>query len=141
VPQPIMNAPGEIRLDIDSDARNVVAASSCLRALCIDAGLSEQDVFQVVCAAVEGINNVIEHAYDNLAGHRICIRWTRDAGHIGIEIRDWGKTMLNEPQKSSPDPEAGHGWGWFIMHEWMDKTSYDSVKGYNRLRLIKYLND
>jgi serine/threonine-protein kinase RsbW len=135
-----MNAPDEIRLDIDSDARNVAAASSCLRALCIDAGLSEQDVFQVVCTAVEGINNVIEHAYDNQPGHRIFIRWTREAGYIGIEIRDWGKTMSNEPRNASPDPEAGHGRGWFIMREWMDETGYDSVKGYNRLRLIKFLD-
>jgi serine/threonine-protein kinase RsbW len=140
VPQPAMNAPDEIRLEIDSDARNVAAASICLRTLCIDAGLPEQDVFQVVCTAVEGINNVIEHAYDNQPGHRICIRWTRDAGYIGIEIRDWGKTMLNEPQKTSPSPEAGHGRGWFIMREWMDETGYDTVKDYNRLRLIKHLD-
>ena len=49
--------------------------------------------------------------------------------------------MLNESPKTSPDPEAGHGRGWFIMREWMDETSYDSVEDYNRLRLIKYLDE
>jgi len=126
-------------LRTDSDPARASMVLSALEAHCRAAGLDAQETYRLTCAAVEGFNNVIEHAYHGRPGQPVELRCNRTGAHITIELRDWGKCLSDMPDSVLPATDAEHGRGRFIMHQWLDAVEYERVDGCNRLRLIRHL--
>ncbi|MDH3527205.1 MAG: ATP-binding protein [Gammaproteobacteria bacterium] len=126
-------------LRIDSDARQVDAVISVLEEHCRASGLTEQETYQLTCAVVEGVNNVIEHAYNRQPGCPVELRWTQASNRINVEIRDWGDALAGEPDGAPPASDAEQGRGWFIMRQWLDAVDYQRDGDCNRLRLTRHL--
>jgi serine/threonine-protein kinase RsbW len=126
-------------LRTESDPARADAVLGALEAHCRAAGLDAQETYRLTCAVVEGFNNIVEHAYHGRPGRPVELHWNRSGAHITVELRDWGETLTDLPEKTLPATEAEHGRGWFIMRQWLDAVEYECVDGCNRLRLIRHL--
>lgn len=124
-------------LQIDSRLNMTSTVGTCIRALCLDAGLDEMAAYQVQTCTIEAVNNAIIHAYGCESGHNVEVRWTRSESSLGIQVSDLGKTMTAMPPEIEPDPLAESGRGWWIMRQWMDSAEYETDGKHNRVILRK----
>ncbi|GAB0149787.1 hypothetical protein McPS_25270 [Marichromatium sp. PS1] len=124
---------------IDSRLEMTSLVGTCIRALCLDAGLDEMAAYQVQTCTIEAVNNAIIHAYGRQSGHSVEIRWTLDDAGLSIQVGDHGKAMAEMPPEIAPDPLAESGRGWWIMRQWMDSVDYETDGTGNRVILRKLL--
>ena len=111
-----------------------------------DAGLSADDIENVMLAVDEACTNIIKHAYHLDPDGEIKIKIEHNADKILITIVDHGSTFNPD---SVPDPDLQKyyrngrvgGLGMYLMKTLMDDVKYISVPGkYNKVLLSKYLN-
>ena len=111
-----------------------------------EAGLSTDDIENVMLAVDEACTNIIKHAYHLNPEGEISIKIERNADKILISIIDYGSTFNPE---SVPDPDLQKyyrngrvgGLGMYLMKTLMDDVKYISVPGkYNKVLLSKYIN-
>ncbi|KXX66463.1 ATP-binding protein [Marichromatium gracile] len=126
-------------VQIDSRLEMTSLVGTCIRALCLDAGLDEMAAYQVQTCTIEAVNNAIIHAYGGQSGHSVEIRWRLDDAGLSIQVGDHGKTMAEMPPEIAPDPLAESGRGWWIMRQWMDRVDYETDGTGNRVILRKLL--
>ena len=90
---------GSIALTIDSEFRNVFLVGLAVQSICASIPLSEQSAYEMEMAVVEAVNNSIEHACHNCAGHpiTICMHLTED--RITFVIADDGDTVMSLPRR------------------------------------------
>ena len=112
-----------------------------------EAGLSSDDIENVMLAVDEACTNIIKHAYHLDPEGEIKIEIERNANKILISIIDHGSTFNPE---SVPDPDLQKyyrngrvgGLGMYLMKTLMDGVKYISVPGkYNKVLLLKYINN
>lgn len=135
-----------ITLTIDSDLDNVGLVGSSIKALAMHFGMSECCADDVEVCVVEGINNVIEHAYTYKPDNMVTTIVGTDSTNMIIEVKDFGISMgkltrpdINiDPEDLNSLPEGG--FGLYLIHNLMDSVSYSSSDGINTLTLTKIID-
>ena len=142
------------RLDlaIESDLGNVPLAAVAVNRVCLELGLDALRAGQVELCIAEAATNAIRHAYHGRSGHTVAVSLSASQSELHIEVTDTGTPMPPENQqtlihgsKTSDDqiidrqslPEGGRGLQ--IIYALMDRVSYVSGEGRNRLRMTKHL--
>lgn len=109
----------------------------------IAAELPEKAVEHVKMCVDEACTNVIEHAYEGEAGHKVDIAIIIDASCFTVRIRDHGRPF-DRSTYSEPDlvqlTKAGKsgGLGVHIIQRLMDHVEYQTQGRINEIRLTKY---
>ncbi len=110
------------------------------------AGLSKEDIENIMLAVDEACTNIIKHAYKSYHDGEIVINLEFNAQKILISIIDHGNTFNPD---SVPDPDLQKyykngrvgGLGMYLMKTLMDDVKYISVPGeYNKVLLSKKIN-
>jgi serine/threonine-protein kinase RsbW len=110
------------------------------------AGLSKEDIENIMLAVDEACTNIIKHAYKSYNDGEIVINLEFNAQKILISIIDYGNTFNPD---SVPDPDLQKyykngrvgGLGMYLMKTLMDDVKYISVPGeYNKVLLSKKIN-
>lgn len=132
--------PGTLTLRIDSRLDDVWLVGLAVRAVCGVLPLDEEATGAVELCVVEAVNNAIEHAYGETAGHPVEVVASVAAGTLSLAVRDRGRTMP-WPPVPGPEPDAlsESGRGMFIMRALMDEVDYARDDGWNVLTLTKHL--
>lgn len=140
----------KIKFIIDSNLENVALVGMSIKRLCSLIPFSDAQSYQVELCAVEAINNSIIHAYNGELLHKVETILSIDKGYLTLEICDNGKALdPNIIEKAGIDTfnldtnnldeisESGRGLA--VIKEIMDKVTYESDNGVNRLIMIKTL--
>ncbi|MGV6810430.1 MAG: ATP-binding protein [bacterium] len=100
---------------------------------------------QLELLLVEAVNNVIEHAYGNQAGHPIHITFTQSANEVIFIIKDQGIPVpddLSTRNKEMPNainlPEGG--WGLSLIYALANRVEFSRQNETNTLILAKALD-
>ena len=110
-----------------------------------DAGLTDDDVFNVEMAVDEACSNVIEHAYAQTAGEIELTCTIPEQGRLEVVIHDQGKPFdpaaVPEPEVidgASLDALPTGGLGLYFMRKLMDEVRFHFAPGDgNTLYMVK----
>ena len=141
-----------LRFSFDSCLDQIFLVSLVINGLCQHLGLDEVTTAEVEVSAVEGVTNVIRHAYHQRAGNQVDVLIRFDQERLELEITDRGDSMSSECvdrlrngsnvlefDLSNVQALPEGGMGLQIIHQAMDMTAYTSEGGINCLRLTKRL--
>jgi serine/threonine-protein kinase RsbW len=104
-------------------------------------GISGAEGVLLPSAVVEAINNIIEHAYENVSGKPILVAVEIDAGALVVMLRDRGRPMPQPlPPGNLPAAHAEGGRGWKIIRTVFPVVHYERVADENLLRLERPLD-
>ena len=128
-----------------STPANVVLAGACIRAVCVASGLAASECNRVENGAVEGLNNVVEHAYENRPDGQIEVAIRLEGRRLVIEVVDEGLPNFQDgsgqlgfdPDDREHLPEGGLG--MFIIRQTMDEVIYTAQGNHHVLSMTKYL--
>ncbi|OED45805.1 hypothetical protein ACH42_04605 [Endozoicomonas sp. (ex Bugula neritina AB1)] len=143
-----MAATQSILMEVDSKLANTRLVAMAVRGLCAITTLSPVEINRLELCLVEVVNNAIEHAYGNKAGHRVEILVELEETQLSITISDWGAVMpgknLEVRELKLIDPELPEtvlcsGRGLHIVRNLMDALEYSSHQGKNSLLMVKQL--
>lgn len=129
--------PACITLKANSDAANISLLSEALHALCLYATGSVACALDMQRAAVEALNNVVEHAYRNQPGHDISVCWYLENRQLRIEIIDCGQSMSFLPEPVLPDFDAEGGRGWWIINACVNDYYYKVIESINHEYVLR----
>jgi len=129
--------PACITLKTNSNAANISFLSEALHALCLYASGSVACALDMQRAAVEALNNVVEHAYDNQPGYDMSVCWYLESRQLRIEIIDSGLSMAFLPEPVLPDFDAEGGRGWWIINACVDEYFYTVIESDERQHLLR----
>lgn len=140
-----MAAEPNLTLRFSSDLENVALAGACIRAVCAVLGLPSAECSRVENGAVEGLNNVVEHAYQNHSDGPIELHLRQEGRQLVIEVvdeglpnRETGAAKLDfDPEDRDRLPEGGLG--LFIIQQTMDEVTYTTQGRHHVLRMVKHL--
>lgn len=132
-----------IKLVIDSRLENVRLLGLAVQAFCVYLNFDETEAFQTQLALVEGVTNIIRHAYDGQPGREVEVTITLYPQCLSFQIIDTGQPLpaLNlkalefDPSDVSHLPEGGMG--MVIMHHVMDRVEYRRIGESNILTMDK----
>ncbi|WP_062269938.1 ATP-binding protein [Endozoicomonas arenosclerae] len=137
-----------LKLEIDSQLSNTTMIAMAVRGVCAMTTLSPVEINRLELCLVEIVNNAIEHAYDNEAGHPVEVCVDLDNTMMNIAVSDWGQSIPDDviEDKAEPamDPEHPETWlcsgrGLHIVNKLMDQVSYESDEGKNSFIMKKEL--
>jgi anti-sigma regulatory factor (Ser/Thr protein kinase) len=93
-----------------------------------------------VCST-ELVTNIVTHAYDDAAEHRILLTLHREGDVLSLEIEDDGKPFnplaVEPPPAGSIDDVRVGGFGIPIVRRFSDELRYQRADGTNRLTVIQ----
>jgi serine/threonine-protein kinase RsbW len=111
------------------------------------AGLSTDDIDDIILAVDEACTNIIKHAYKSVPDGEIIIEINYNSRKFTIKLIDHGNSFDPESvpvpdlQKYLRQRKVG-GLGLYLMRTLMDDVKYVSVPGeYNQVLLSKNLNN
>lgn len=137
----------KIKLIILSRLENVRLVGLCVKEISAEV-FSDTALMEVELAAIEIVNNCIEHAYSEATDQQISIEFWLKEDRLLIEIMDVGKNLdldllddINGDFNFDPNdfenlPESGMGLK--IVKRCMDEVNYQNKNGKNRWLLTKY---
>lgn len=137
-----------LTLKIDSQLTNTTLVAMAIRGVCAMTTLSPVEINRLELCLVEIVNNAIEHAYDNEAGHSVEVCVWLDNETMNLSVSDWGSSIPedviadHEPEPHDPDnPETWlcSGRGLHIVNKLMDQVSYKTDDGKNSFIMSKQL--
>jgi anti-sigma regulatory factor (Ser/Thr protein kinase) len=106
-----------------------------------ECGMAGMEAMLLPSAVVEAINNIIEHAYENVPGKPILIEVGIDAGGLVVVLRDRGRAMPQPlPPGNLPAADAEGGRGWKIIRTVFPVVHYERVADENLLCLTRPLD-
>jgi serine/threonine-protein kinase RsbW len=137
-----------LRLAIDSSFKEVAFVASAIHAVALQGGLDAEAAQDLELAAVEALNNVVEHAHRDRHDLPIDVSVEQAGGQITVEIVDHGypadaaRFAAEEPPEFEVDPAdlaslAESGRGIALMRQLVDEICYVPGSDGNRLRLTK----
>lgn len=133
---------GTVRLSIDSRIDQVHMIGLAIKGICSAIPMSEEDSYQVELCIVEAVNNAVEHAYENEAGHEVSVIASIDGGSLILQVLDSGTPMdweaVQKKRANASLLDEG-GRGFMIMESYMDQVSYGQADDKNVLTLVKGL--
>lgn len=122
-------------LSLTSDSRDVELLIDRLDTLLNRAGLDELVAFRFRCAAVEAVNNSIQHAYMDQAGHPIEITFRIEPALLELVVCDRGPVYKGPSESTRSDPLAESGRGLEIIEAGVSEVEYSHSNGWNKCRL------
>lgn len=137
-----------LKLEIDSQLSNTTMVAMAVRGVCAMTTLSPVEINRLELCLVEIVNNAIEHAYANEAGHPVEVCVDLDKTTMNIAVSDWGSAipddvMGNTEEKEldidNPESWLCSGRGLHIVNKLMDQVSYQSESGKNSFIMKKAL--
>lgn len=137
-----------LKLQIDSQLSNTTLVAMAVRGVCAMTTLSPVEINRLELCLVEIVNNAIEHAYGNEAGHTVEVCVGLDKTTMNIAVSDWGASIPSEvianQQPEEIDPDKPESWlysgrGLHIVNKLMDVVSYETEKGKNSFIMSKIL--
>ncbi len=141
----MLDEPRSITLRIPARLDCIELVGEALRALGPTCGLSEAESYRIELGVVEALNNVVEHAMDQMQDRSIDTTLCMRSDRLEIIISDGGTPRPSglEPTYDF-DPEVPASWpeggmGLYIIHEVMDDVAYMRDGDQNRLTLTKHL--
>ncbi len=133
---------GTVQLTIDSRIDQVHMIGLAVKGICASIPMTEEDGYQVELCIVEAVNNAVEHAYQNEAGHDVSVIASVDGGSLTLQVLDSGRPMdwesVQKRRANASLLDEG-GRGFMIMESYMDQVSYEQVGDKNVLTLVKGL--
>ena len=104
-------------------------------------GLAEDLRSDVTIVLGEVLNNIVEHALENVDGAWVMLEVTRENGRLHVETVDRGAALppallasADQPKLDVPvDDLPEGGFGWFIIHSLTEDMIYERDDGTNRL--------
>lgn len=143
-----MNEP-QIEFTIKSDLSLVAFVGRALSALLAGTNLEPHRIAIFELAVVEVVTNVIEHAYQNQAGHNVDLSVCLTCDYAEVKVRDYGRrldqevverytsdqTEVQDPGDSIADLPVS-GWGTSLVAKLCDEVRYEQTEGANVLTLI-----
>jgi serine/threonine-protein kinase RsbW len=130
-----------ITLKISSKVELVSPLAEALHAFCLATTDSETCAFEVQCAVVEAVNNIILHAYNKDAYNDIVVQCQKENSVLFIEIIDCGLSMSSLPIPSLPPFDAENGRGWWIIHSCVDNYYYKVIEYIEKHRVYRPNDD
>ncbi|MEI6153927.1 MAG: ATP-binding protein [Deltaproteobacteria bacterium] len=135
-----------ITFTTESRLENVSLVGVAIKAICEFIQLAETLSYNIELSVVEGVTNVIKHAYGLQQGNNVEITVLIFGDRVTIKISDTGKGM--DPQRREDcrgmDFESGDsktlpvgGMGLHIMRSVMDEMYYETNSGKNIMTLVK----
>lgn len=135
------------RLVIKSRTENLSSLRDFISDNANNAGLSTDDIDDIILAVDEACTNIIKHAYKSVPDGEIIIEINYNARKFTIKLIDHGYSFDPESvpvpdlQKYLRQRKVG-GLGLYLMRTLMDDVKYVSVPGeYNQILLSKNLNN
>ena len=131
----------KLEMQIDSEQLyNIALVVECIEDYFRHHELDENVIFQVVSCVREGLNNIFEHATNDVMNKNINVACEKTNEKIIVELVDRGTAMESLPSTHYPDTETENGRGWFIIRNWMDEILYRRRCGENNLHMIRYID-
>jgi len=135
------------RLVIKSRTENLSSLRDFISDNANNAGLSTDDIDDIILAVDEACTNIIKHAYKSVPDGEIIIEINYNARKFTIKLIDHGNSFDPESvpvpdlQKYLRQRKVG-GLGLYLMRTLMDDVKYVSIPGeYNQILLSKNLNN
>ncbi|MCX8954062.1 ATP-binding protein [Ruegeria sp. NA] len=140
--EPICNATC-LELSFPATETEASAGIAKLSAGLAKRGLPPHKADDVKIALAEAINNVVEHAYMDVAPAGVQVTCRLDRNRLDILISDTGHPLPGyEPPDGTPAPLGTRiqdlpegGFGWFLIHQLTSDICYERRDGCNRLSL------
>jgi serine/threonine-protein kinase RsbW len=141
-----------LTLEIDSLLGEVSLVAVAIHALCVHAGMDQDEASQVELSLVEAVTNSIQHAYAGEPDHKVMVSISFDKEQLRFDLFDSGISMpqeqvdrltrgdgiaANENCDLVLIPEGGRGLE--IMYKAMDDIAYKREGGQNHLTLTRNL--
>lgn len=134
----------DMKCVISSELSEVAKASEVLHQFVAEEEIDVSLLGQLELILVEAINNVIEHAYQNVAGNDIELEFDKENDEVLMRITDEGNAVPESVQQSNgamPDenelPEGG--WGLGLIFALADRVEFKTRVDSNTLLLAKNL--
>jgi len=134
-----------MKCQIQSEFSHVKKLSDSLQIFAKNENIDETLLGQLELILVEAVNNVIEHAYSNQAGHPIDVVLTKSNNEVIFTIKDQGNPVpddLSERKNNMPNamslPEGG--WGLSLIYALANRVEFSRQGETNTLILAKALN-
>jgi serine/threonine-protein kinase RsbW len=135
------------KLVIKSRTENLSSLRDFISDNANNAGLSNDDIDDIILAVDEACTNIIKHAYKSVPDGEIIIEINYNSRKFTIKLIDHGNSFDPESvpvpdlQKYLRQRKVG-GLGLYLMRTLMDDVKYISVPGeYNQVMLSKNLNN
>ena len=91
------------------------------------AGLSPEEVHDVMLAVNEAVANIIEHAYRWREDGEIRVRLIGRKGEVEVRLRDFGRKVdITQLRSRDLDDLRDGGIGLYLMRTLMDEVVYDT---------------
>jgi serine/threonine-protein kinase RsbW len=133
---------GEIRLTLPAVAENVAVVRQALTGMTEALGIGAGVLADMKTAVSEACNNVVVHAYDELADARpVEVVATAHDGDIAVTVRDVGRGI--RPEEADLDNEHD-GVGLSLIHALTDQVEIEGTAGQGtevRMRFVPDLDD
>jgi anti-sigma regulatory factor (Ser/Thr protein kinase) len=136
----------QLRLAIDSTFSEVSFVACAIHSVSRKGGLGEEAAQELELAAVEALNNVVQHAHRGRHDLPIDVSVEAEPGRVTVEIVDHGRATTADRFTAPDEPEldpsdiaglAENGRGIALMRQLLDGISYVPGPDGNRLRLTK----
>jgi serine/threonine-protein kinase RsbW len=128
-------------MTIDSDLSAVATLASATRG--VFQAFDAEGAIELELCLIEAVNNAIEHAYRNKAGHRVRVYIATEQDEIVVAVLDNGTpmpsgaldapTVVPEPDPLRPETLPERGMGLRLLKLVMDEVHYETGGGVNRL--------
>ena len=135
----------EFQLVIPSETKYLNLVTGLAKRAAIVAGLDDSAAAKVSIAVDEAVTNVILHAYNGEATHKVelDLRFTPQAlevhiFHTGQGMRE-DQVVIPDPSEYLTHPRKG-GLGLLLMSRFMDEVRYRETSGRNECCLIKKIS-
>ena len=134
----------EKSITIDSNMASLSSARDFLEDILTQAGVEQEDVFDVVLAVDEWISNIILHAYKSTGSGKIEINFQLKDLKCIITFRDKGESFdfhaVQEPDiKECIRRRAKSGFGICLIKKLMDEVKYSSSAACNEFKMARKL--
>jgi serine/threonine-protein kinase RsbW len=143
--KPENNRSRENKLVVKSRTENLSVIRNFIAASAEQAGMSKEELNDIILAVDEACTNIIKHAYNSVPDGEIIITIDRKGRKFTVTIIDYGKNFEPEIVKK-PDIQEYYrqkkvgGLGMYLMKTLMDEVKYISVPGkYNKVLMSKFI--
>ena len=130
-----------LKLQFPSDPKFLSLLRSLIGSAAKMVGFGEKEVGNLQLAVDEAVTNIIRHSLKNDFGRTIEAELVLGERALEVMFRDDGEPAGKDDLKpKEPSPNRPGGLGLYLMHECMDKVSYERLSNdQNQLCLVKYL--
>lgn len=118
-------------LSLSSDPREIKQLLDRLEKILEMFSLDEMSAFHLRCAIVEVVNNCIQHAYQNEAGHPIEITYLIDIDRVRVSISDRGPVFFGPVKVLGTGPGDESGRGFEIINAWVSSLYFERKNNWN----------